>query len=106
MILIMTIAQLAVFSATACSKFLRKHLSALAIHAQVTKPSMMDAFTDQFFAQLALQELAKLPRLTSANLKNCMQLSVAGVSALALAALQLTHLTLPHVCVGGCNCTA
>eukprot|EP00798_Chlamydomonas_sp_ICE-L_P022757 gene22757-29925_t len=67
-------------------------------HFEVGKPSMLDAFTDPLFAQLALKELSRMPRLTSANLEHCMLLTAAGVSALALAAPNLTQLTLPHVC--------
>ncbi|EFJ44728.1 hypothetical protein VOLCADRAFT_121287 [Volvox carteri f. nagariensis] len=61
-------------------------------HVEVIKPSDVDCFTDQTFAQLALKDLSRLPGLTSLNLEHCTQLTVAGMAALALACPQVCQL--------------
>ncbi|GIL44386.1 hypothetical protein Vafri_1861 [Volvox africanus] len=67
-------------------------------HIEIMKPSEVDCFTDQTFAQLALKDLSRLPQLTSFNLENCTQLTVAGMAALALACPRISRLVIPQVC--------
>ncbi|KAG2450322.1 hypothetical protein HYH02_004827 [Chlamydomonas schloesseri] len=67
-------------------------------HIEIMKPSEIDCFTDQTFAQLALKDLSRLPGLTSLNLEHCTQLSVAGLAALALACPRIAKLQIPQVC--------
>ncbi|KAG2441114.1 hypothetical protein HXX76_003966 [Chlamydomonas incerta] len=67
-------------------------------HIEIMKPSEIDCFTDQTFAQLALKDLSRLSGLTSLNLEHCTQLSVAGLAALALACPRVSKLQIPQVC--------
>lgn len=67
-------------------------------HFEVMKPSEVDCFTDQTFAQLALKDLSRCSSLTSCNLENCTQLTVAGMSALTLACPVIKRLVIPQVC--------
>ncbi|KXZ47904.1 hypothetical protein GPECTOR_32g517 [Gonium pectorale] len=50
------------------------------------------------FAQLALKDLSRMSCLTSLNLENCTQLTVAGVAALSLACPGISKLVIPQVC--------
>eukprot|EP00198_Chlamydomonas_reinhardtii_P011646 XP_001700983.1 predicted protein [Chlamydomonas reinhardtii] len=68
-------------------------------HIEIMKPSEVDCFTDQTFAQLALKDLSRLTGLTSLNLEHCTQLSVAGLAALALACPRISKLQIPQLCM-------